>query len=252
MADTFCYCHVSIAPLRAEARDSAEMVSQIVFGETLEIIEIDRQWRKVRSTIDDYEGWTDEKLLHKLSDDELKTWSDLRKPLYNELLHLNTNSGEIKLTRGAYIGSSKQKSFQIGQQEYIILDEQIESPEDIKTVSLSYLNAPYLWGGKTLFGIDCSGFTQSVYRFFKIDIPRDANQQVLLGEEYNYEEKREGDLAFFKNSSGKIHHVGIVLKDDEIIHAHGQVRIDKLTPKGIFNEEKESYSHELSCFKRYF
>ena len=113
-----------------------------------------------------------------------------------------------------------------------------------------FLNAPYLWGGRTPFGIDCSGFTQIIYRLQGIKIPRDAYQQINLGQEINLNNCKEGDLAFFENKSGKITHVGLILENNKIIHASGQVRIDKLDEKGIFNSVKQKYSHKLHSIKK--
>ena len=98
-----------------------------------------------------------------------------------------------------------------------------------------FLNSPYLWGGKSFLGIDCSGFTQLVFSLCGIKIPRDAYQQIELGKKLNFSEKKPGDLIFFINERDRIHHVGIALKDDKIIHASGKVGIDTLNKDGILN-----------------
>jgi len=117
--------------------------------------------------------------------------------------------------------------------------------------ALIFLNAPYLWGGRTPFGIDCSGFTQIIYRLQGIKIPRDAYQQADLGTPLNFiEESEEGDLAFFNNNEGKIVHVGLIMKNNQIIHASGKVRIDKIDQKGIFNIEKNKHTHKLRIIKK--
>jgi cell wall-associated NlpC family hydrolase len=114
-----------------------------------------------------------------------------------------------------------------------------------------YLNAPYLWGGKTPFGIDCSGFTQMVYKLNGYNIYRDASQQATQGEALSFiEESEPGDLAFFDNNEGSITHVGIIMKDNYIIHAHGCVRIDRLDHTGIFNNEMNTHTHKLRVIKR--
>ena len=116
--------------------------------------------------------------------------------------------------------------------------------------ALIFLNAPYLWGGRTPFGIDCSGFTQIVYRLQGINIPRDAHQQAEVGNTLSFiEESQEGDLAFFDDSEGEITHVGIIMNNNNIIHASGKVRIDKLDQQGIFNIEKKIHTHKLRIIK---
>ena len=113
-----------------------------------------------------------------------------------------------------------------------------------------FLNAPYLWGGKSFFGVDCSGFTQLVYKVNNVKLPRDAYQQAEVGEALSFvEESQPGDLAFFENAEGRIIHVGIMLDDQKIIHASGKVRIDTLDSTGIFNQEMNKHTHKLRFVK---
>ena len=117
-------------------------------------------------------------------------------------------------------------------------------------ISKQYLNAPYLWGGRTQFGIDCSGYTQMVYRFFNVNLPRDSSQQVKLGTTIkNLTESKLGDLLFFGNKV-KTTHVGIYLGQSHINHASGKVRIDKIDSTGIFNQNESKYTHKLQIIKR--
>ena len=120
----------------------------------------------------------------------------------------------------------------------------------MESVALSFLNAPYLWGGRTIFGIDCSGFTQAVYKIMGKAIPRDASQQNRCGTAVSLSQARIGDLAFFANSNGKITHVGLLLGEGKIIHASGKVRIDRIDETGIFCIERNEYSHQLHSIKR--
>ena len=228
------------------------MITQLLFGEIIELMETDRQWRKVKSYSDQYEGWIDEKLILPLTEKELKKWMDRQTLLFYSQYRLSTKTGDLLLTKGCFIPDVEANAtVHIGNEEYQLLDVPCDIPNDIQAIAKSYLNAPYLWGGKTLFGIDCSGFTQLVYRFLSISLPRDAYQQAEDGVEIQLNDTQPGDLAFFDNEGGKIIHVGIVLDDQQIIHAHGQVRIDKLDAEGIYNTERSYYSHKLCLIKRY-
>jgi cell wall-associated NlpC family hydrolase len=123
----------------------------------------------------------------------------------------------------------------------------------IKQIAFKYLNTSYLWGGKSVFGIDCSGYAQMTYKFLNKQIPRDAWQQAEKGEAVNFlQEAKCGDLAFFDNEDGRITHVGILLSDNEIIHSSGKVRIDKIDTQGILNLETRQRTHKLRIIKRYF
>jgi cell wall-associated NlpC family hydrolase len=125
------------------------------------------------------------------------------------------------------------------------------SAQDIISTAYLLINAPYLWGGKNPFGIDCSGFTQIVYKLNGYKLPRDASQQVELGTPLSFVEEAEaGDLAFFDNEEGNIVHVGILLNNEQIIHASGSVRIDKYDHYGIFNKSLGKYSHSMRVIKR--
>jgi gamma-D-glutamyl-L-lysine dipeptidyl-peptidase len=249
MKGTYFFCCIGISPLRSAMKDSSEMVSQLLFGEVVELIESDKQWRKVRSMNDQYEGWTDEKSLLPLTEKEMRNWLSVRDLLCESTASFRTIDGNILLTKGAYF--SDDQDFSIGSFAVHRLSDLHTKVVSIEQTALSYLNAPYLWGGKTLFGIDCSGLTQMVFRFHGIQLPRDANQQAEDGQEIPFELREAGDLAFFQNDSGRITHVGIIISEKKIIHAHGKVRIDELSKNGIYNAEKETISHHFAFIKRY-
>jgi cell wall-associated NlpC family hydrolase len=127
------------------------------------------------------------------------------------------------------------------------------NPKQIKQIAFKFLNTSYLWGGKSVFGIDCSGYAQAVYKLLNVYLPRDAWQQAEAGTAVNFlQEAQCGDLAFFDNENGKIIHVGILLNDHEIIHSSGKVRIDKIDTQGILNLETKQRTHQLRIIKRYF
>jgi cell wall-associated NlpC family hydrolase len=130
------------------------------------------------------------------------------------------------------------------------INDKREKANLVKT-ALLYLNAPYLWGGKTPFGIDCSGFTQMVYKINGYRLPRNAFDQVSQGDSLSFiEESEPGDLVFFDNEEGTIDHVGIIMENNYIIHAHGKIRIDRIDHTGIFNTETGNYTHALRVIKK--
>lgn len=251
MKGKIAVCKVSISPIRSENKDQAEIVSQLLFGELFTINSVDANWTKITTYFDGYEGWIDTKHALIISEKESKKWLSEQVLSYNLISKLNTPWGPQHIVRGSYI-SGENLNFNIGNHQFNL--EEIDDcniPSSIYETALSYLNSPYLWGGKSPFGIDCSGFTQLVYRFHDINIPRDASQQVDLGRLVEFEEIQDGDLAFFHNSKGNITHVGIIDGKGNIIHASGYVRIDKFTEKGIENSENNSLTHLLNCIKRY-
>jgi hypothetical protein len=151
----------------------------------------------------------------------------------------------------------EEKSFRIGEKKYFYQGKVTGNGSDdhirdsIIEAALKYFNAPYLWGGRTPYGIDCSGLTQIVYKLNSISLPRDASQQVMVGEPLTFvEEALPGDLAFFDNNEGKITHVGIIWDRHKIIHASGKVRIDNVDHQGIFNVDTKRYTHKLRVIKR--
>ncbi len=127
-----------------------------------------------------------------------------------------------------------------------------KSPKSaLAETALLYVNAPYQWGGRTPFGIDAPGLTQMVYKINGYPLHRSAEEQSKQGEPLSFiEESEPGDLAFFDDKEGIINHVGIILEDNYIIHAHGCVRIDRLDHTGIFNVEQRMYSHQLRVIKK--
>ncbi|TNE54583.1 MAG: hydrolase Nlp/P60 [Bacteroidetes bacterium] len=248
-------CRVNIAPLRSKAEDGAEMVSQLLFGEPVDVLEVASNWTLVRSAIDGYEGWMDTKQLLPMSPKEWKRWQD-GLGMQGEFLLRITGGGMSQLiSRGAYLPEECDETFQMGTQNYlveVVLDDSGSGEEDtFRALVFAYEGSPYLWGGKSPFGIDCSGYTQQVYRSKGINLPRDASEQVLHGREIPFDELEFGDLAFFHNAGGKVTHVGIVLDEGRIMHAHGWVRNDELRVEGIWNNDQQRLTHTLNCVKRF-
>ncbi|HEY4539160.1 MAG TPA: C40 family peptidase [Faecalibacter sp.] len=246
-------CQVSVSPLRSEARDSSEMVSQVLFGEKVEILEELEKWSKIRLTFDGYEGWVDPKQFLIVSEEEFNQPLD-EKFAINAYNQASENGLPFTLTLGAELRALKDNKITIANkcfEYYGVYTSGLKTKERLVELAKLYLNVPYLWGGKSTFGIDCSGLTQQVYKIGGYQLPRDAYQQAELGEVLSFVEEAEpGDLAFFDNADGKIIHVGIILGDYKIIHAHGKVRIDPFDSNGIFNTDSQKYSHKLRFIKK--
>ncbi len=251
MSRTHAFCKVSIAPVRAEASDRSELVTQLLFGEIVEILEVSDQWLRIRSFMDGYEGWIDPKQVQDLREKEVSRWLDGLVVEHSEFRIVEGPEGKQTLLKGCFRPGDGEETFHIGKSEYRFLDDEGDAdPDSLIDFALTYLNAPYLWGGKTMFGIDCSGFMQQIHRVFAYQLPRDASQQVEVGQEIEFEDREAGDLAFFISGSGNIHHVGLLINKNEIIHAHGYVRIDDFNQQGITRKIDGVHSHKLHSIKR--
>ena len=247
-SQTKAFCFVSTAPIRKEASDASEMVSQLLFGEAIEVIEHGQPWIKIRTILDGYEGYVDIKQVLPLTDKEFRRWMDAFSYQKEEILQLKTPFGSIYSSKGSFIG--EELSFQVGDVTFKHLTNPSVEKKTIWDDALEYLNAPYLWGGKSIWGIDCSGFVQAVFRIHGFNLPRDAYEQAEIGSDISFGECQENDLAYFSNASGKIIHVGIIGKQHQIMHASGRIRIDALKEPGIWSEEYEKFSHTLAHIKR--
>lgn len=250
----FAICNLAIVPLRLEPSDRSELVSQVLFGEYFKIIEHSKNWSKIQLASDSYQGWIDNKQFITISEEDYN-YLENNKNLYNgDLIEYITNSNHflLPIPLGSNLNFLENKA--INNQNYIFegsIISGIQAKSNILQTAFMYLNAPYLWGGKTPFGIDCSGFTQMVYRLNGYAIPRDASQQATIGEALSFiEESEVGDLAFFDNEEGNIIHVGIIMEDNYIIHAHGKVRVDRLDHLGILNIDSGRHTHKLRVIKK--
>ena len=251
-------CCVPVSALRKEPSHRSEMVSQLLFGECCMLLEYGKDnWIKVKCRYDDYEGWC--QLSHVVEIDEenyLQADKELTDEWVNEVdynghqMYVPMGSSLTSLTHGrAFWRKNLVKySGKVWKPVVVKINQKI-----IKQIAYKFLNTAYLWGGKSVFGIDCSGFAQMVYKFLNVPLPRDAWQQAVKGDTVtSLKDVICGDLAFFDNEEGKITHVGIMLNPQEIIHASGKVRIDPIDSKGIINCDTGKRTHNLRLIKRYF
>jgi gamma-D-glutamyl-L-lysine dipeptidyl-peptidase len=254
----YAVCRVPVAPLRAEPAHKSEMISQLLLAEAALILEEAKDFIKLQSVHDGYEGWCQRSQLAVID-----TWTkDTRSQTYTSdwinAITINNIPARVPMGIPVVDGLNRQQLsavLQIDYQQASTWDAAGVKPgaDAIRERAMLFLNTPYLWGGRSVFGIDCSGFTQMVYRFFNIPLLRDAYLQATQGEVVGFlQEARCGDLAFFDNAEGRITHVGILLNDHEIIHASGNVRIDKIDSAGILNVDTGSRTHSLRIIKRYF
>ena len=249
-------CNLSIVPLRLESSDVSEMVNQVLFGEHFKVLEKQKKWSRIRLAFDNYEGWIDNKQYEEINLDLYSKLSNTEhfytKNLVDFISDKNNNLTTISI--GSHLPFFNNKQLLLNNKNFTYLGEVTSKKlpkKELLNFAYIFLNSPYLWGGKTPFGIDCSGFTQLVYKLCGYSLLRDAKQQATQGEVLSFiEESEPGDLAFFDNNEGEIIHVGIILQDYYIIHAHGKVRIDLLDHSGIYNVDTKQHSHKLRVIKK--
>jgi hypothetical protein len=250
----FGICNLAIIPLRAEPSDRSEIVSQVLFGEHFEVLEELKQWRRIRLHYDAYEGWVDSKQFQLISETAYNSLSKETIVLNADLIDYISapNNTLLPIPLGASLSFLNHSDINTAQFEFEGTKASgVQDKSKLIKTAFLFLNAPYLWGGKTPFGIDCSGFTQMVYKLNGYHLFRDASQQAKQGEALSFiEESEPGDLAFFDNEEGNIIHVGIIMENNYIIHASGKVRIDRLDHLGIFNPETQKHTHKLRVIKK--
>jgi hypothetical protein len=245
--------NLSIIPLRAEANDRSEQVSQVLFGETFEIIEWKDNWVKIVTAFDNYTGWIGRLQFIMLGHLAFRRFKQTPPPItYRPVTQAwkIANNSVLFLPAGSSLAFLEGTTCRIGNEQFEIIGEIGES-ENLAVTATSFLNAPYLWGGRTHFGIDCSGFTQAVFKLQGVNLLRDACMQAEQGYSIDsLHDTRLGDLAFFQNSEGKIVHVGILLNQEKIIHSSGKVKIDSMDEQGIYSEELKRNTHKLHSIRR--
>jgi gamma-D-glutamyl-L-lysine dipeptidyl-peptidase len=247
-------CKVAAAPVRKEPNHRSEMINQLLFGETMLLLEQKDEWWRVKSLYDDYEGWVTKHLFNKEEQLAELESNCIAAGLINEI---QFEDRTFYIPLGSFLPAFNKNNNQLWKDKYVYngsyTDITNQNELAIKNIAEAWLEAPYLWGGKTLMGVDCSGFVQTVFKVAGIKLKRDAWQQATQGTEVlTLDESKENDLAFFANDEGRVTHVGMLLNNNQIIHASGKVRIDTIDAEGIINSETNERTHRLYSMRRYF
>ncbi len=235
---------IPIISMRRSFSHKDELINQLLFGESYSVTEesSDQSWLKILTSYDKYEGWIQKEQHHSISEGYFEQIGNTEYKISTDVSStILFNRHQMNIVMGSILPISVNELFKM--EEQLAFNGQAKSLgmrsqwDQIRQTALKYMYTPYLWGGKSTFGIDCSGLTQMVFRISGYFIARDASQQMLNGLEIDFTDMKPGDLAFFNNEEGVIGHVGIILEEGQIIHASGDVRIDNLTKKGIFKAD---------------
>jgi hypothetical protein len=246
-------CENVFVPLRYGPSHKSEMLSQILFGEKYTITDKSGKWLKIKTIFDNYQGWIDMDHLQS----SVYEGSDKGHVINRTLLCYKNDGTKLVLEPGCEVFNPdfEGSKFNIGKNVYKTCSEFSGSftsvNDSISDTGMKFINSPYIWGGRVPSGIDCSGFTQLVYKLHGIAIPRDSKQQIETGKNIDFiDETLPGDLVFFDDERGRITHVGMILSRGLVIHSSGRVRIDSIDHQGIFKQEIGGYSHKLRTIRR--
>lgn len=257
---TYAICPVSTAPIRNTSSHKSEMISQLLFGELVEVLELKgRQWVKVRCCEDNFVGWIASNQIEIITPSEYETYRENFAFVFELFEPAMAEDHFLPLTLGARLPNFDGMLFTLGENKFTFSGRAVfpqdvqRDPEILVKLAKKYLNVPYLWGGRSVSGIDAPGFVQVICRMCGMQLPREADEQIYSGENVGFiDHAKAGDIAFFENNRGRIVHVGILLGENEIIHAYGKIRIDSVDHFGIYNNGLKRYTHKLRLIKRVF
>ncbi|MDO5571082.1 MAG: C40 family peptidase [Bacteroidales bacterium] len=253
---------LALIPMRKNPNESSEMVSELMFGEVFSILKEDGSWAFIENKFDFYHGWIDRAMITEISEAEADAL--INSPVYivrNPLTDIKCkgDNSPFRISMGSVLPGyiPNKNSFTVAERTFKINSNQVVRFELghlkslLRTASL-YMHTPYLWGGRSIMGADCSGFVQSVYRLNGVALPRDADQQCLLGEPIKgIENSYPGDLVFFENSLGNVVHVGMMFTKDMMIHCSGSVHLSKITNEGYWSDLLNDYVKRKPIIRRF-
>jgi len=257
-AKSYGVSRLALVPVRKDPDDRSEQTTQLLFGDHYEVIDssTDQRWLRIQIFSDSYQGWIDAKQHHPITPDYFQQINHANFKITTDLASsILYKKNPLTILIGSIVPISNSELFKMEEQfafngEAKSLGQKREF-EFLSSIAMKYLHAPYQWGGKSPFGIDCSGFSQMVYKICGYSISRDASQQATCGREVvGIDNSLPGDLAFFYDKAGHIGHVGLLLEDNKIIHASGKVRIDQLIDEGIIDVERKVITHSLAGIRR--
>ena len=254
-------CALSAVPVRAEPSDRAELVTELLFGECYTVLLTQGGWLHIQIAADQYLGWIDAKQHQPVTPEYFAAWLAQDHPRVLDVVQMVSDADTRQpVTLGSRLPFFDGMTLRVGTRQLFYngpatnpaQHQNLERQQALlRKMALTYLQAPYVWGGKSIFGLDCSGLVQQLYGLLGVQLPRDARQQIAHGQPVHFvAQAQPGDLAFFDNAEGAIVHVGLVLEEGQLLHAHGEVRLDPLDHNGIFNRERQRYSHKLRLLKR--
>ncbi len=252
-------CLIAYIPLRSEPDHKSEMVSQLLFGESFDVLQTQAGWLHIEMHYDHYRGWVSRNQAHLMEEAFRDIYRELPPLVTTDYMAIMTDTvtrSKFPVSSGSTFLPGEDHKMVVGGHRFwhhgnLTAGNKQKSDEQICEYARSFFNTPYLWGGRSAFGIDCSGFVQVVFKLAGVKLPRDSKEQAKAGESIHLiHETKAGDLLFFDNEDGEINHVGLLLNEGHIIHAHGKVRIDRVDHHGIFDADQKAYTHKLRLIKR--